>query len=66
MAIAPLAYIVWWFYALITSIVPWLNTAVEASLSLTWLQIVGIFLFFTLGVAGLVVCFVLLIVILRE
>ena len=59
-ALLPLAYIVWWIYALITSIIPWLNVAVGDSLSLTWLQIAGTILFFTFGVVGLIICFVFL------
>jgi len=63
-ALFPLIYIVWWIYTLFMSIAPWLNIAIDAVLSLTLLQIVLTILFFTAGLAGLIICIALFIAIL--
>ena len=56
-----LSYIVWWFYALFTTIVPWLDITIGSVLTLTLLQIVAITLFLTVGIVALVVCLVVLV-----
>ena len=58
--LALLAYIIAWFYALIFHIIPILNTTIANSLLITWLQVVTIIIFFTLGLIGLIACIAVL------
>jgi len=55
LALLPLAYIIWWFYTLFAIIIPWLSTAIGETLSMTWLQIVGVILFFMIGIPVLII-----------
>jgi hypothetical protein len=65
LALLPLAYIIWWFYTLFIVIIPWLNIAIGETLSsMTWLQIVGIVFFFSLGIVGLIFAFIFFVMIL--
>jgi hypothetical protein len=64
LALLPLAFIVWWFYALLTTVIPCLNVAISETLSMTWLQIVGVILFFVLGIPVLIISFIFFILIL--
>ena len=65
-ALLPLAYIIWWFYALLTTMIPWLNVSFSSILSMTILQIVAIILFFTLGIVGLIASFIFFFAILLD
>lgn len=60
-ALLLLSYIVWWFYALITTIIPWLNVALSDAFHLTLLQIIASIAFFTGGSFTLVICIAVLI-----
>jgi len=57
-AIAPLAYIIFWFYALVAWIIPTWNVTLGDILSLTLWSIIGSILFFVPGIILLIVCIV--------
>ena len=57
-AIAPLAYIIFWVYALFTWIIPTWNVTLGDILSLTLWSIIGSILFFVPGIILLIVCIV--------
>ena len=63
-ALLPLAYIVWWVIALYTVMIPLLNVPISQTLSLTWLDVIGAVLFFSLGMVGLIVAVVFLVALL--
>ena len=55
-----LGYIIFYIWALIFRIIPWLNIAVIEVCSLTLLQIVATILFFSIGLCLFVFCLIFL------
>ena len=64
--LAPLAYILWWFYELFTWLIPSLSTPIGEIANATWWGIISAALFLTLGIFTLIVCFIMLYVILEN
>ena len=67
-ALLPLAYIVWWFYALLIWVIPILSTPFG---SINWQtfsiwSIVSVILFFTGGIIMLIICAIVLLAILAD
>ncbi len=60
----PLAYIVWWFYKLFTWIVPAASGSIGEIGNATWIQIISIVLFCSLGIIVLIVAFIAFFIIL--
>lgn len=56
-----LAYIVLWCYALVTMVIPMLSVPLAEILTLPVIVIVGVVVFFTIGVTGLIIAFVFLV-----
>jgi len=57
----PIGYIVFYIWALIFRVVPWMNIALTEVLKLTLLQIVALFLFFTCGLGLFIVCLIFIV-----
>ena len=54
----PIGYIVFYIWALIFRIIPWMNIALTEIFKLTLLQIVATFLFFTGGLWLFIICLI--------
>jgi hypothetical protein len=70
-ALFPLAYIVWWFYAL--ALVTWLIPAANMPIGnigniahATWWNLISVVLFLTGGIVLLIICFAIFFMILTE
>lgn len=64
LSILPLAYIVWWFYELITWIVPAASGSVSGIVNTTWIELICIILFFSGGLILLIIAFVAFVIML--
>ena len=63
-ALLPLAYIIWWFYALFTWLIPSMSVPIGDIVHATWWGIISTILFLTGGIFLLIICFIVFLIIL--
>jgi len=56
----PLGYIIFYVWALIFRVIPWLNIALTEILNLKLIQIVALIVFFTGGLGLFIICLILI------
>jgi len=66
LCLIPLAYIVWWFYELLAWIIPVASEPIAGLANATWLQLILVILFFSLGIIALIIAFIAFFVILLS
>ena len=64
LCLLPLAYIIWWFYALFTWLIPSLSTPISDIANATWWSVISVILFLVGGIIVLVIAFIAFFVIL--
>jgi hypothetical protein len=64
LSLLPLAYIVWWFYELITWIIPAASGSVSGIVNASWIELICIILFFSGGLVLLIIAFIAFFIIL--
>lgn len=62
----PIVYILLWFYALFTLVIPMLSIPILDILSLSIIQLIGLALFFTLGIIVLLISIFAITVVVTE
>jgi len=64
LCLAPLAYIIWWFYTLFAWLIPSLSSPISEIVNATWWGIISVILFLVGGIIVLVIAFIAFFIIL--